>query len=684
MSSLKDELLAKKARLAELRRQKALREEQHASSRQSIGEAHSPGKSVEARRSEIDDLVSRLIDGKRDSPASPRRSRPSSLQGTGQITPQDEVEPSPKRLMVSMSTQTETTEEIFDAQRDTAAAHEPTPPKKEYITYSKGVQTEPWSDENGRTQDGSEDDDIQVRGERRRSRRDLEREEEIRQNLRKEIEDEVKATLSREPAITQPSTAQPRFPLRSLNENELNAVAASSEFVSFVERSSKVIERALDIDDEYDLLADYTRTSALDDDDDDAPYSRTSKKSHSVRESFQLFSDRYTRRRIVSDIQFSPHFNELLLTSYTKNPSAPHEPAGLVLLWNSHAPSRPEYTFTASSDVLSARFSPFHPNLVIGGCYSGQICLWDTRTSGRTGQPVQKTPQSGSHLGHTHPVYSISVVGTPNAHNILTASMDGVVCSWSVDMLTQAQEYLVLNTPAPAKTDDLAPTCMSFPTSDPTFFVVGTEEGTIYPCHRYDRAGAQAGVDTRLSYRGHTAPVMSSQFHPARGPVDLGDLLLSSSSDWSVKLWRIKPAATSNAAALASAAGANPTTVSPVLDVAREDLVYDAKWAPHKPSVFACVTGAGDLEVFDLGYDLEVPIARGTPTRGKNGVVPFKGLNKVAWEERRGSHIAVGGLDGVVTVFDVGKGLQCGNNEKNMEEWVAMKKLVTKLEGAKP
>ncbi|KIW38227.1 uncharacterized protein PV06_09211 [Exophiala oligosperma] len=684
MSSRKDELLAKKARLAELRRQKALREEQYASSRQSIGEAHSPGKTADERRAEIDEFVSRLIDGKRDSPASPRRSRPRSLQGTGQITPQDEVEPSPKRLMVSMSTQTEDNDEPSSAHEDTAAVHETAPPKKEYITYAKGVQTEPWLDENTKAQDGSEDDDIQVRGERQRSRRDFETEEEIRQKLRKEIEEELTATFNREPAHPQSPNSQPRFPLRTLNDNEFNAVVASSEFVSFVERSSKVIERALDMDDEYDLLADYTRTSMLDDDDDDStPYSRTSKKSHSVRESFQLFSDRYTRRRIVSDIQFSPHFNELLLSSYTKNPSAPHEPAGLVLLWNSHAPSRPEYTFTASSDVLSARFSPFHPNLVIGGCYSGQICLWDTRTSGRTGLPVQKTPQSGSHLGHTHPVYSISVVGTPNAHNILTASMDGVVCSWSVDMLTQAQEYLVLNTPAPAKTDDLAPTSMSFPTSDPTFFVVGTEEGSIYPCHRYDRAGAQAGVDTRLFYRGHTAPVMSSQFHPARGPVDLGDLLLSSSSDWSVKLWRIKPLASSSAAAAASAAGIGSTIVNPVLNLAREDLVYDAKWAPHKPSVFACVTGAGDLEVFDLTYDLEVPIARGTPTRGNNGVVPFKGLNKVAWEEKRGSHIAVGGLDGIVTVFDVGKGLQCGNNETKMEEWTAMKRLVTKLEGSK-
>ncbi|KAK4944457.1 hypothetical protein LTR10_016131 [Elasticomyces elasticus] len=686
MSSRKDELLAKKARLAELKRQRELRQEQYVSSRQSIGEAHSPGKSAEERRSEIDNLVSSLIDRQRDSTASPsRRSRPSSLQGTGQSTPQNEVEPSPKRLMQSTSTQTETTGP-FPIYEDAAAApaHEPSsPPKKEYITYTKGVQTEPDWEENAKSQDAGEND-LPVGSERRLFRRDLERAEEIRESLRKEIEEEVKATLNQESTASQPATSQPRFPLRTLTSNELNAVVASTDFVSFVERSSKVIERALDMDDEYDLLADYTRTSTLDDDDDDTNYSRTSKKSHSVRESFQLFSDRHTRKRIVSDIQFSPHFNELLLSSYTKNPSAPHEPAGLVLLWNSHAPSRPEYTFTASSDVLSARFSPFHPNLVIGGCYSGQICLWDTRTSGRTGQPVQKTPQSGSHLGHTHPVYSISVVGTPNAHNILTASMDGVVCAWSVDMLTQAQEYLVLSTPPPAKTDDLAPTSLTFPASDPTFFVVGSEEGTIYPCHRYDRAGAQAGVDTRFSYRGHSAPVMSSQFHPARGPVDLGDLLLSSSSDWSVKLWKVKPAASSGSAAAASAAGTAPAIVSPILNIGREDLVYDAKWAPHKPSVFACVTGAGELEVFDLNYDVEVPIARGTPTRGKNGIVPFKGLNKVAWEEKRGSHIAVGGLDGVVTVFDVGKGLQCGNNEKNMEEWVSMKKLVNKFDGVKP
>jgi dynein intermediate chain len=640
-----------------------------------------PGKSAEERRAEIDNLISSLVDRPRDSiAASPSRgSRPNSVFGTGQVTPQNGASDIPSRpQMQSASTQTltaGTTATVFEV------APEASKTQREYITYNKGVQTEPYVDAATGARDQSEDESTS-QARKHSSRREQERDEEIRARLRKEIEEELRATQTGSSTEKPPSVTQQRYPLRRLTSDELSAVATSTEFVSFVERSSKVIERALDED--YDLLADYTLADQLHDSDEEpTPYSRTSKKSHSLRQTLQLYSERHSRKRMVSDLQFSPHFPELLLTSYTKNPSAPNEPAGLVLLWNTHAPSRPEYTFHAGTDVLSARFSPFHPNLIIGGCYSGQICLWDTRSSGRTGAPVQKTPMSGSHLGHTHPIYNISVIGTPNAHNILTTSTDGVVCSWSVDMLAQPQEYLELSTPPPAKTEDLAPTSLSFPSADPTFFVVGTEEGPIYPCHRYDRAGAKAGVDMRLAYRGHTAPVMSTHFHPAKGPVDLGDLMISSSLDWSVKLWRVKPAAQSTAASVAASSSTSASTgvqaVAPVLDIAREDLVYDAKWAPHKPSVFACVTGAGDLEVFDLNFDVEVPIAKASPTRGKGGTLLARGLNKCAWEEKRGGLIATGGLDSVVSVFEVGRGLSGGAGEAGSDEWMGVRRLVGKM-----
>lgn len=334
---------------------------------------------------------------------------------------------------------------------------------------------------------------------------------------------------------------------------------------------------------------------------------------------------------------------------------------------------RPEYIFHAQSDILTAQFSPFHPNLIIGGAYSGQVLLWDTRAKS---QPVQKTPLTGS--GHTHPVYAIDIVGTQNANNIISCSTDGVVCGWTVDMLSQPQEFLELISPPPAKTEDMAPTCIAFPQADPTYFLAGTEEGSIYPCHRYDRAGAKAGVDTRVAYRGHAAPVMSLDFHPARGPIDLGDLVLSSSVDWTVKLWKVRPPA-ATATVASSGPGSAPQAQAPLYEFVREDLVYDARWSPVKPGVFALVDGAGSLEIWDVNIDVEVPVAKTSPSDKRGVSFMARSLNRIAWEKNEGKRLATGGLDGVVTVFEVGAELG-GQDNLRQEEWTGVKKLVQRLD----
>jgi dynein intermediate chain, cytosolic len=38
-------------------------------------------------------------------------------------------------------------------------------------------------------------------------------------------------------------------------------------------------------------------------------------------------------------------------------------------------------TFYSSSRVMSMVLDPFQSNIIIGGCYSGQICIWDTRAN---------------------------------------------------------------------------------------------------------------------------------------------------------------------------------------------------------------------------------------------------------------------------------------------------------------
>ncbi|KAI9052794.1 hypothetical protein LZ554_003067 [Drepanopeziza brunnea f. sp. 'monogermtubi'] len=692
MQQRRDEILAKKAKLAELKRQRELRTKELSSTRQSIGSSSdilAPTPSRAENREELDKYISSiLVDKSRPGSTGPggagspagKSSRPNSVLSAGELS-NEASEPSISQVQNQAQTVSISTQTLSTAPLATVFEFPPSP-VKEIFSYSKGVQTaEEWGTQTSRPRAFEDEDDDGVKTpptsspNKRLSRRERDREEELRENIRKEIEQELKATrdlvtdgslkVSQNPAAA-------NFPARALTHEELTAVTSSEDFMDFVERSSKVIERALD--QEYDILADYALSGENGVEDDDDEYGNTRGKGRRrVKEVAQFYDERWSKKRMISDINFSPKFPELVLAAYTKNPSAPHDPDGLVQVWNMHLHDRPEFVFHAQSDVLAAKFSPFHPNLIIGGCYSGQVLLWDTRAKSA---PVQKTPLTGS--GHTHPVYSIDIVGTQNANNIISCSTDGVVCGWTVDMLAQPQELLTLTTPPPAKTEDLSPTCMAFPQTDPTYFLVGSEEGTIFPCHRYDRAGAKAGVDQRVSYRGHAASVMSIDFHPARGPVDLGDLVLSSSLDWSVKLWKVRaPAATSTTGVTGEL-----QSVVPIIEFTREDVVYDAAWSPVKPGVFSLVDGAGSLEVWDITVDTEVPLSKVMPSGRKGGrSMMSKSLNKLAWDESDGKRLATGGIDGTLTVFEVGPDLG-GKESARHEEWAQVKKLIARLESA--
>uniref|UniRef100_A0ACB8FVD8 Cytoplasmic dynein 1 intermediate chain 1 n=1 Tax=Sphaerodactylus townsendi TaxID=933632 RepID=A0ACB8FVD8_9SAUR len=131
-----------------------------------------------------------------------------------------------------------------------------------------------------------------------------------------------------------------------------------------------------------------------------------------------------------------------------------------------------------------------------------------------------------------HPVYCVNVVGTQNAHNLITVSTDGKMCSWSLDMLSTPQESMELMF---NKSKPVAVTGMAFPTGDVNNFVVGSEEGTVYTACRH---GSKAGIGE--IFEGHQGPVTGINCHMAVGPVDFSHLFVTSSFDWTVKLWTTK------------------------------------------------------------------------------------------------------------------------------------------------
>lgn len=386
--------------------------------------------------------------------------------------------------------------------------------------------------------------------------------------------------------------------LRELSADELGTIYGAQEFSDFVEQSSKIVERALT--DAYDYMKDYTRVEDAVPDD---------AGGRQVKNTRTFWDEKLCRGRSITSLDWSTKHAELCVASYSRTEAGrTDDPDGLVLVWNMHLAERPEFVFDAQTDVLSVVFSPFHPNLVIGGTYSGQILIWDTRARAL---PVLKTPLSAA--GHTHPVYAMQMVGTTNAHNLISASTDGTVCSWMLDLLARPQETLELLNAHHAKTDEVSITTLGFPDQETTSFCVGTEEGAIYPASRFDRAGAKAGLNALEAYRAHAAPVTALHFHPLAGPVDFSDLFLSASMDWTTRLWRLRPASSATAAvasAVASGARAPAGHAVPPLRTFEEatDYVYDVRWHPLHPALFAQVDGAGRFDLYNLNIDNEVSL----------------------------------------------------------------------------
>ncbi|XP_061669381.1 cytoplasmic dynein 1 intermediate chain 1 isoform X2 [Syngnathoides biaculeatus] len=408
------------------------------------------------------------------------------------------------------------------------------------------------------------------------------------------------------------------FPvLRELTEEERQQILHSSEFQNFFDCSIRVMERALA--ESGDIFFDYTGRALEDKEGDSAGGS-------SLSFTRLFYDEHWSKHRVVTCLDWSPQYPELLVASYNNNEDAPHEPDGVALVWNiKFKKATPEYIFHCQSPVVSVGFARFHPNLVVGGTYSGQIVLWDNRSHRRT--PVQRTPLSAA--AHTHPVYCVNVVGTQNANNLITVSTDGRMCSWSLDMLSQPQESmeLVYN-----KSKPVAVTSMAFPTGDVNNYVVGSEEGTVYTASRH---GSKAGICEM--FEGHQGPVTGISCHNAVGTVDFSHLFITSSFDWTVKLWSTKQ---------------NKPLYS-FEDNA--DYVYDVMWSPVHPAIFASVDGMGRLDLWNLNNDTEVPTASVT-------IEGASALNRVRWSPG-GKEVAVGDSEGRVWVYDSGEMSVAHNDE---------------------
>eukprot|EP00055_Hartaetosiga_balthica_P000887 m.137706 g.137706 ORF g.137706 m.137706 type:complete len:607 (-) comp12169_c0_seq1:112-1932(-) len=461
----------------------------------------------------------------------------------------------------------------------------------EIISYSKGVQTDalPELEENA----AGKKEDMHEKQQQNKDEGEEDEEE--------ELQDEDAS--HREAPEESKDVAQ----VRVMSEEEVSEVIGTPEFMDFMDSTSRLMERVLNVD--YDPLIDY---GAVDE------AQRDEVAGDAVRLKTEFFSKKWTQGRTVTALDWNPKYSELICAAYNENTEQRHTPDGCVLIWNLHLKDRPERALECQSAVLSCKISPYQPSVIIGGTYSGQVVVWDIREK-------KNTPHQQSNLNsayHSHPVFCLDVVGTQNAHSLISLSTDGRLCSWNLDSVLDTQDdVLDLGTLA-----RIAPTTMSFPSNDINNLIVGSEDGSAYQVSRL--SSKKDKISEPYAVTGYSGPVTGLQFHPGADHADFSKLFLSSSTDWTVKLWSVEKR--------------QPLTILDYFD----DYVYDVQWSPIHPSLFATADGLGNLNFWNFTTDVEVPYTS-VQVRGGHTAV-----NKIKWNNN-GTLLAAGDADGYLSIFEL-------------------------------
>jgi hypothetical protein len=242
----------------------------------------------------------------------------------------------------------------------------------------------------------------------------------------------------------------PQHHARKLSDEETQHILTDDKFLQFFEHATLHVERALEFNTSFDILRDYA-----------ADTSKQTSGEKAVTHTSTYYDCDFLKQRPIMDLKCSQLRPELFLAAYGSKPSlAPKstttaianagqgatnedDAPGLVCIWARDLHTRPEIKLVASSPVLTAEFHHSEPQLIFGGCYNGQILLWDMSKS--RSLPVQRSSWIAG-KGHKHPVYAMAQT---LSHELVTVSIDGMMCLWDVSRLTEPITTAMLEIPVP-------------------------------------------------------------------------------------------------------------------------------------------------------------------------------------------------------------------------------------------
>lgn len=302
---------------------------------------------------------------------------------------------------------------------------------------------------------------------------------------------------------------------------------------------------------------------------------------------------------------------------------------GLACCWNLKNPEYPERVFHCKAGVTAVDFSSAMPNLLAVGLYDGTVSIYNVRSTNDS--PVLDSFDCPGK--HSSPVWQLCWidrdrgVGEDKSEMLVSICADGRIVQWSLRKGFECSDLMKLKRTATknqqkkkekseAFISRQAPgLCFDFQASDTNIYLAGTEEGAIHKCScSYN----EQYLDT---YLGHTGPIYKISWSPFSPEV-----FLSSSADWSMRLW-------------------TQSALAPVLNFfSSTKAVYDICWSPYNSTVF-CAANEGSIEIWDLAQNILDPVI-------VSPVSPGMKLSCVTFSKTSNS-ILVGDSDGQISVYQL-------------------------------
>lgn len=258
---------------------------------------------------------------------------------------------------------------------------------------------------------------------------------------------------------------------------------------------------------------------------------------------------------------------------------------GLVLFWSLRNPDYPEKILRTSHFVTALEFSKQHPMILAVGLSNGDVNIYDVKREGANwGVPMESS--AGMSGGHLYPIWQLKwiIKGVERLETLVTISTDGRVLEWNL------KKGLVMSTLMQLKksgtgegwiSNSSAGLCFDFHPSDPSQYITGTEDGSLYRCSiSYNEQYLE-------TYANHEGPVYRIRFSPR-----WSNIFLTCSADWNMHLYHM----------------AHKTPLLTMRATAENAPVQDVAWSPDNSTVFACVTADAKLQIWDLSTSSIDPV----------------------------------------------------------------------------